>query len=358
MPCLQVENLTKSFGDFELFSNISFGINRGQKVALIAKNGAGKTTLLKIISGQESSDSGKIVFRNDLKTAYLAQEPVFNEDHTILEAALSMDDELIGTILNYEKSLINDDKESISLFADKMDVLNAWEYEAKIKQILGKLKIYDLDKKIKELSGGQVKRIALAMSLIKEPDFLILDEPTNHLDLDMIEWLESYLNSLNISIFMVTHDRYFLDNVCDFIIELDNNTIYNYKGNYSYFLEKRQERLDMESSSIDKAKNLYSKELEWMRRQPKARTTKSKSRIDSFYDLQTIAGKEINNQKITINVSNAYLGKKIIEATYICKSFEGQKIIENFSYTFRRNEKIGIVGNNGTGKTIDKYFIW
>ena len=315
---LQVSSLTKSYGDRLLFADISFGISEGQRIGLIAKNGTGKTTLLNIIAGQEDADSGDIIFRRDLRTGYLEQDPKFPEGLTVLQACIhSVDPEL----------------------------------ELKAKQMLSRLKINDFNRSMEELSGGQLKRVALAKALLDEPDFLMLDEPTNHLDLEMIEWLEDYLSRSRTTLLMVTHDRYFLDRVCSGIIEIDNRQIYQYKGNYSYYLEKRQERLEAQNSELERANNLFRKELDWMRRQPQARATKAKARIDAFYDLEKTVrqGRVEGNVKIAAQAS--YIGKKIFEARHISKRFGDILITEDFNYVFSRYEKLGIVGNNGTGKT-------
>jgi ATP-binding cassette subfamily F protein uup len=320
---LQVSSLTKSFGDRLLFADVSFGISEGQRIGLIAKNGAGKTTLLNIIAGKEDADSGEVIFRRDLQTGYLDQNPQFPDGLTILQAC------------------------TFSVIGNSLHV----DLELKAKQILSLLKINDFDRKIEELSGGQLKRVALSKVLVSEPDFLMLDEPTNHLDLEMIEWLEDYMSRSRTTLLMVTHDRYFLDRVCSGIIEIDNKQIYQYKGNYSYYLEKRQERLDTQNSELERANNLFRKELDWMRRQPQARATKAKARIDAFYDLEKIVrqGKAEGNVKIAAQAS--YIGKKIFEAKHISKRFGDILITEDFNYVFARYEKLGIVGNNGTGKT-------
>ena len=352
MNYLSVENLSKSFGERVLFENISFGIDKGQKVAFIAKNGTGKSTLLKILAGEAGYDSGNVVFRNDIKTGILQQSPNYDDKLTISQTIFKTSSEQIDAILEYEKAIANpNDNERMQKAFEQMDALDAWDYEVRIKQILGQLQIHDLDQKIGELSGGQQKRIALAQVLIEEPDFIILDEPTNHLDLDMIEWLENYLIKDNITILMVTHDRYFLERVCNEIIELDEKTLYRYKGNYSYFLEKKEERESIFSANVDKAKNLYRKELEWMRRMPKARGTKAKSREDAFYDTEKIAKQKKDTSKVEMEVNMTRLGGKILELYHVKKSFGDLKILEDFNYVFKKQEKIGIVGKNGVGKT-------
>jgi len=351
MIYLQVDNLSKSFNEKLLFENISFGVHKGQKIALIAKNGTGKSTLLKIIAGLETMSSGSIVMRNDLTYDYLDQNPVFDENLSILECVFDSTKSIIRIIKDYEEAIDSGDKKRLSDATDMMDQNNAWDYEARVKQILGQLNITQLNQKISELSGGQKKRLALAAVLISEPDLLILDEPTNHLDLDMIVWLEKYLERSNCTLLMVTHDRYFLDRVCNDIIEMDEGKLFRYKGNYSYFLEKREERIQNENTVIEKNRNLLSKELEWMRRMPKARTHKSKSRIETFYDIKEIASSRRIGKKIRLDLKGTRLGKKIMEINYITKSFDDLKLLENFTYTFKRNEKIGIVGKNGCGKT-------
>ncbi|MBE7440912.1 MAG: ABC-F family ATP-binding cassette domain-containing protein [Flavobacteriales bacterium] len=352
MNYLSVEELTKSFGIRVLFDKISFGIDKGQKVAFIAKNGTGKSTFLRILSGLETYDSGNVVFRKDIKVGYLHQTPQFDKLVTISEAIFKADTPEINAIKEYELALLHpDDNEKMQKAFNKMDELKAWDYETRIKQILGQLKIHNLEQQIKELSGGQLKRIALAQVLIENPDFIILDEPTNHLDLDMIEWLENYLSKENITLLMVTHDRYFLERVCNEIIELDNKTLYRYKGNYSYFLEKKQERIEIFEANVDKAQNLYRKELEWMRRMPKARGTKAKSREDAFYQTEKTAHQRLDKSKVDIQVNVSRLGSKILELHHLKKSFGNLKILDDFNYVFKKNERIGIVGKNGVGKT-------
>ncbi len=348
---LQVENLTKSFGDLVLFDHISFGISEGQRIGLIAQNGKGKTTLLNIIAGKEGYDSGKISFRRDLKVGYLEQDPRYPENLTVLEACFYHGNEVVQLIKDYEKCLETDGHPGLDKLLVQMDHLHAWEYEQKAKQILSQLKIRNFDQPISQLSGGQLKRVALANALITEPDLLILDEPTNHLDLDMTEWLEEYLQRTNLSLLMVTHDRYFLDRVCSEIIEIDNRTIYSYKGNYSYYLEKREERMLAKSAEIERANNLYRTELEWMRRMPQARGHKARYREEAFYDLEKVAKQRMNTSNVKLEVKASYIGSKIFEAEHLYKSFGDLKILNDFSYIFARYEKMGIVGNNGTGKS-------
>lgn len=351
IPYLQVDELTKSFGDLVLFQNISFGIAEGQRIGLIAKNGSGKTTLLNILTGKEPYDSGSIVFRRDLRVAYLEQDPHYPEHLTVLEACFQSGNEITDVISEYEKIMASDNHTHLDEVLQRMDMLKAWDYEQRTKQILSQLKIRNFDQKISELSGGQLKRVALANVLITEPELIILDEPTNHLDLDMTEWLEEYLQRSRISLLMVTHDRYFLDRVCNEIIEIDQKRLYQYKGNYSYYLEKRQERVDSQNSEIDRANNLLRKELDWMRRQPQARATKAKARIDAFYDLEKKAQQARDAGNVRLEMKGSYIGNKIFEAKHVYKSFGDLKILEDFNYVFARYEKMGIVGNNGTGKS-------
>lgn len=350
-PYLQVDNLTKSFGDLVLFEDISFGIAEGQRIGLIAKNGTGKTTLLNILSAKESYDSGSIVFRRDLKVAYLEQDPHYPDDITVLEACFRSGTEVTEVIAEYERVMASGNHDKLDDILQRMDMLKAWDYEQRAKQILSQLKINNFDQKISQLSGGQLKRVALANVLITEPELIILDEPTNHLDLDMTEWLEEYLQRSRLSLLMVTHDRYFLDRVCSEIIEIDQKQIFQYKGNYSYFLEKREERINSQNSEIDRANNLLRKELEWMRRQPQARGTKAKSRIDAFYDLEKKAQQQRDAGNVRLEMKGSYIGNKIFEAKHIYKAFGDLKILEDFNYVFARYEKMGIVGNNGTGKS-------
>ena len=348
---LQVENLTKSFGDNLLFENISFGISDNQRVALIAKNGTGKTTLLNIIAGNEDYQGGTISFRRDLRVGYLDQNPDFPKELSVIDACLRTDNEAVRTIAAYEHCMMSEDQEGLDEILSKMDLHKAWDYETRIKQILGKLKITNFEQLISELSGGQLKRVALANVLIAEPDLLILDEPTNHLDLEMVEWLEDFLKRSTMSLLMVTHDRYFLDRVCTSIMEIDHQALYQYNGNYSYYLEKRQERIENFSAETERTVNLYRKELDWMRRQPQARSHKSKSRIDRFSDIEDRAKQRRNNDSVQLDVKASYLGSKIFEAKYISKAYGDLKILDNYYYNFARYEKMGIVGKNGTGKS-------
>ena len=348
---LQVEGLTKSFGDLVLFENLTFGIFEGDRIGLIAKNGTGKTTLLNIITGKEDYDSGNVVYRRDLRIGYLPQDPHFPEDITVLEACFHSDSEVVGVISAYEEALMSGDSGRIEELVEQMDLLKAWDYEYRAKQILSQLKINNFDQKIEHLSGGQLKRVALANVLISEPQLLILDEPTNHLDLEMTEWLEEYLKRNNITLLMVTHDRYFLDRVCSSIMEIDKRSLYSYNGNYSYYLEKRQERIDEQNAEVARANNLLRTELDWMRRQPQARGSKAKYRIDAFYELEKKAKQEHDMGNVKLDVKSSYIGSKIFEAKHLSKRFGDVKILEDFNYIFARYEKMGIIGNNGAGKS-------
>ncbi len=358
MNYLQINNLSKTYGEKLLFHDISFGINQGQKVALIARNGTGKTSLLNIIMGLDIADEGEVVIRNDIKIAYLAQNPQFDDQLTVLETVLESKNEFFETIRNYENALLalslNDDEEgrdALQYSMEQMDIKNAWDYENRIKEVLSRLKIIDFEQKVASLSGGQRRKLALAKSLINDVDLLLLDEPTNHLDVDMIEWLESFLSAQKLSILMVTHDRYFLNNVCDEIYELEPDAIYQYKGKYDYYVEKKAERLFNQAREQERAHNLYRKELDWMRRMPKARTTKSKARIDAFYDLEKKARKVTEEESSEFKVKVSRIGNKILEVNHIDKSFDENLIIKNFSHTFTKGERIGIVGANGSGKS-------
>ncbi len=350
-PYLQVENLTKSFGDLVLFQDISFGIAEGQRIGLIAKNGTGKTTLLNILGGKEGYDEGRIVFRRDLRVGYLEQSPYYPEELTVLEACFYHGNSVVEVIKDYERCMSTEGHPGLDDILARMEHEKAWDYERRAKQILSQLKIRDFTQQVKHLSGGQLKRVALANVLITEPDLLIMDEPTNHLDLEMTEWLEEYLNRGKLSLLMVTHDRYFLDRVCSEIIEIDNKQLYSYSGNYSYYLEKRQERIEATNAEIARANNLYRTELEWMRRMPQARGHKARYREEAFYELEKVAKQCTYNQQVKLDVKAAYIGSKIFEAEHLCKRFGDLKILDDFSYIFSRYEKMGIVGNNGTGKS-------
>lgn len=351
MVYLQVEKLSKAFNEKILFENISFGIHKGQKTALIAKNGAGKSTLLKIIAGLENYDNGSVVIRNDLNIAYLDQNPTFDESLNVIDGVFTSDKTLPQVIKEYRLSLTAGDKERLSAATDMMDRLEAWNYEERIRQILSKLNITDFEQKISTLSGGQKKRLALASALISQPELLILDEPTNHLDLGMIGWLENFLKQSHGTLLMVTHDRYFLDRVCNDILEIDDGLLFRYKGNYSYFLEKRSQRIENENIVAHKAKKLMQKELEWMRRSPMARTGKSKSRISAFDDIKEKASQKRDDKPVRLDMKANRLGNKIMEINYISKAYDGATLIKDFTYVFKKNEKIGVVGPNGCGKT-------
>jgi ATP-binding cassette subfamily F protein uup len=351
MNYLSVENLTKSFGDRVIFSDLTFGIDQGQKVAIVAKNGNGKTTLLRCLMELEDYDSGRVVYRNDLRVAFMQQTENLDESHTILEAVFAHDLPELQVVKKYNKALRDGDEEAVNECFEQLTELNAWDIEVKVEQILSVLKLDNTDLLIGSLSGGQKKRVALAQVLVAEADFLILDEPTNHLDLDMIEWLEEYLSKSKSTILMVTHDRYFLEVVCDTIFELEDKTLYKYKGNFSYYLEKKAERQEQLQSTIDKARNTFKKELDWIRRQPKARGVKQKARVDSFQDIKKVASQRIEEDELDIPVKMERLGSKILELHRVGKSYGDKVILDNFSYNFQRKERLGIVGNNGTGKS-------
>ena len=351
MNYLSVENLTKSFGDRVIFEDLTFGIDQGQKVALVAKNGNGKTTLLRCLIGDESVDEGRVVFRKDIRIAFMEQTETLDESNTILEEVFSHDLPELKAVKKYNHAMRMEDEELIRQSFEMITELNAWDIEVKVNQILSVLKLEDTDKQISTLSGGQKKRVALAKVLIAEPDFLILDEPTNHLDLDMIEWLEEYLSKSKSTLFMVTHDRYFLEVVCDTILEMEDKTIYKYKGNFSYYLDKKAERQEQLEATVGKAQNQFRKELDWMRKQPKARGTKQKARIEAFHETKKVAKQRIDKDELEIPVKMERLGTKILELHKIGKAFGSTKIINELSYNFQRQERIGIVGNNGTGKS-------
>ncbi len=358
MNYLLVENLTKSFGIRSLFQDITFGLQKGQKVALVARNGTGKSTLLNIIAGLDSPDSGQVVIRNGVSKAYLSQVQTYNPELTVWEAIFQQKSPITDAMKAYELALHqfeqenNEDTETkLNDAMHDMDRLGAWDFEAKVKQVLSKLKLDDFEAKIQQLSGGQIKRVALASVLLSEPELLIMDEPTNHLDIEMIEWLEDYLSSKNTTVLMVTHDRYFLDNVCNAIYEMDNNSIFQYNGDYSYFIQKKAEREAITASEVDKARNLYTRELEWVRKMPKARGTKSKSRLDAFEEVKEKAFSLRKSKEIDMNMRMKRMGNKIVELIKVSKEFENKKLFDQFTYSFRKGERIGIVGSNGSGKS-------
>ena len=352
MNYISVENISKSYGDRTLFSNQSFGINKNQKVAFVAKNGTGKTSILNIIAGLDTPDEGQVIQRKDIQIAYLSQNQIFDDSLSVEQTIFATENRILPIIKQYEKALENpEDSDNYQKAFDLMDQHNAWDFETQYKLVLSKLKLNDLSMKVGKLSGGQKKRLSLAILLINKPDLIILDEPTNHLDLEMIEWLEEYFKKEKITLFMVTHDRYFLERVCNEIIELDHGELHKYKGNYSYYLEKKEERVTQEATSTNKAKNLFKKELDWMRRQPKARTTKSKSRIDDFFEIKEKAHKRRQDHTVQLEISMERLGSKIIELHKLKKSFGDLKILDGFEYVFQKGERIGVIGKNGTGKS-------
>lgn len=352
MNYLQVDNLSKAYGERVLFNQISFGLQQGQKTALVARNGAGKSTLMRILAGKEIADSGEVVFRKDLRVAFLDQEPSFDPQQSIQEAVFAWKDPRLEAIRNYELLVeAGADGDQLQEAIRQVDDLKAWDMEAKVKEVLGQLDLHNLDQQMGSLSGGQRKRVALAAILIQEPDLLFLDEPTNHLDIDMIEWLESWLRQSTMTLLMVTHDRYFLDNVCNDILELDREEMKRYKGNYAYYLEKKASFKEAFNSEVEKARNLFTKELEWMRRMPKARGTKAKARIDQFYDIKDKASQRLKEEQVQLSVKMNRLGGKILELIKVSKSYGDRQIIAPFTYTFKRGEKIGIAGKNGSGKS-------
>ena len=353
MQYLSLENVTRSYGEKILFKNIQLSVNKGDKIALIAKNGSGKTTLLRVIAGEEGAEgeNARIQFAKGIHISFLNQDPQFDPGATVMETIFDSDNPAIKAIRDYENALLSGNDEAIQKAAALMDDLKAWDKEASIKEILFRLKIQDLQQKTGTMSGGQRKRLALAGILIDDPDFLILDEPTNHLDIEMIEWLETFLQRPNLTLFMVTHDRYFLDNVCNEIIELDQGNIYVYRGNYAAYLEKKEARMLNQAANLEKTKKLYARELEWMRRQPQARTTKAKSRIDEFYEIESRAKSGTVQEDMQINIQASRLGSKILELHNISKNFGNKKILEPFSYKFKKGERVGIVGPNGSGKS-------
>jgi ATP-binding cassette subfamily F protein uup len=352
MNYLSVEQISKSYGERVLFRDLSFGINQGQKIGFVAKNGTGKTSLLDILSGDDTPDEGRVVYRNDLRVAFLSQNPKLNPTLTVEESIFSSDNPILKIISAYEKALLNPaDSEAYQKAFDAMDANQAWDFETVYKQILSKFKLDDLSQKVSKLSGGQKKRLALTNALLAQPDLLVMDEPTNHLDLEMIEWLEDFFSKENITLFMVTHDRFFLERICNEIVELDEGVLYSYKGNYSYYLEKRDARIENFETETAKAKQLFKKELNWMRRQPKARTTKSKSRIDDFADIKSRAHQRRNDHEMELELNMERMGTKVVELHGISKAFDGNVLFQKFEYNFLRGERVGIIGKNGTGKT-------
>jgi len=353
MNYLSAESISKSYGDKPLFNNLNFGINQGQRIALVGINGSGKSTLLQILAGKIPPDTGSVSVRKGITIGFLGQQPIFDENLTVEQTIFATGNPTLEAIQEYEHCLtdMNTSAERMQAIMEKMDELKAWDYEIKIKQILSKLGITNLDSRISHLSGGQRKRVAMARVLIDEPDLIIFDEPTNHLDLDTIEWLENLLSASQRTLLMVTHDRYFLDKVATEIAELERGQVYSYKGNYSYFVEKKAERELQQDAEIEKAKNLMRKELDWMRRQPKARGTKSKSRIDAFYDLKDKANSKVTTANLELSVKTTRQGGKIIEVDHITKRFGDKTVIEDFSYVFKKKDRIGIIGQNGAGKT-------
>ena len=348
---LQIENLTKSYGDRILFADITFGVEEGDKIGVIAKNGTGKSSLLNIISGKESPDSGKITFRNDLRVSILEQIPSFLDGATVIEACMHDESKMAHTISQYEQALSTGDSDVINNAIHQMDAAGAWDYEDRLKQLLTQLKITDLNTPIAKMSGGQRKRVALARVILEEPELIILDEPTNHLDIEIIEWLEDYLKRSRVTLLMVTHDRYFLDRICNKIIEIDNQQIYSYDGNYDYYLRRRRERIEAMAAELAKVKNTLRREQEWMSRQPQARAGKAKYRIDSFYDLKERSRVNLKEENVALDVKSSYIGSKIFEAVGISKRFGEKVILDDFTYTFARYEKLGIIGHNGAGKS-------
>ena len=352
MNYLSVENVAKSFGERILFENISFGINKDQKIGFVAKNGTGKTSLLHIIAGLDTPDDGQVISRKGITISFLPQEPNLDPNLSIEETIFASDNRTLKVIQAYENALLSmEDQEAYQNAFEAMDAAQAWDFETQYKQILFKLKLDDLDRKVAMLSGGQKKRLALAVLLLSKPDLVILDEPTNHLDLEMIEWLEAYFKKENLTLFMVTHDRYFLENVCNEIVELEDGILYSYKGNYGYYLENKEARRAAEAAELSKTKQLYKKELEWMRRQPKARTTKSKSRIDDFFKIKEAAHKRRDEHEVQLEINMERLGGKILEFHKVSKAFDNLQLLEKFEYVFKTGERVGIIGKNGTGKT-------
>lgn len=351
VSCLQIENLTKSYGDRMLFSDVTFGVNEGDKIGVIAKNGTGKSTMLRIIAGMEDADSGSVVFRNGLRVGFLEQLPPLDPDLTVLEACMSEDHHITSVISDYERALASGDSAALDDAIRCMDSVGAWDYEDRLRQLLTQLKITDMTQRVSSLSGGQRKRVALARVILENPELLILDEPTNHLDIEIIEWLEGYLKRSKVALLMVTHDRYFLDRVCNKIIEIDRQQIYTYDGNFDYYLRRRRERIESMEAELAKVRNTLRREQEWMSRQPQARAGKAKYRIDSFYDLKERSRMQLGEKNVNLEVKSSYIGSKIFEARGISKRFGEKVILDGFTYTFARYEKLGIIGHNGAGKS-------
>ena len=351
VSCLQIENLTKSYGDRMLFSDVTFGVNEGDKIGVIAKNGTGKSTMLRIIAGMEDADSGSVVFRNGLRVGFLEQLPPLDPDLTVLEACMSEDHHITSVISDYERALASGDSAALDDAIRSMDSAGAWDYEDRLRQLLTQLKITDMTQRVSSLSGGQRKRVALARVILENPELLILDEPTNHLDIEIIEWLEGYLKRSKVALLMVTHDRYFLDRVCNKIIEIDRQQIYTYDGNFDYYLRRRRERIESMEAELAKVRNTLRREQEWMSRQPQARAGKAKYRIDSFYDLKERSRMQLGEKNVNLEVKSSYIGSEIFEARGISKRFSEKVILDGFTYTFARYEKLGIIGHNGAGKS-------
>lgn len=348
---LSVEGLTHHWGDIRLFDSLNFGLEEGEKAALIARNGTGKTTLLNILAGKLVADEGSYTIRKGIRTGYLTQLPVYSAGQSVMEAVFSGENEMISLVRTYESALESHDQALIAKMIEKMDSANAWDYENRVKQVLSQLKISRLDQPVEQLSGGQQKRVALAAVLVEEPDLLIMDEPTNHLDIEMVDWLEEYLGRNKATLLMVTHDRYFLDRVCNSIFEMDNESLYKYNGNYSYFLEKREERINQRNQEIERARNLLRKEQDWMNRMPQARATKAKYRIDAFYELKDVAEQKTEEEGFSLDIKTTRLGSKVLNLEGVSKSFDGNMLVDDFSYKFVKGERIGILGKNGSGKS-------